>query len=157
MAFDNPPMERFRRHWPHWSILVLGLVTLLWAALAPLRAPSREVALDIPAGTHLRAAARGPMLPEVIRLTLGVQDVLLVRNHDSVAQILGAVTVAPRREFRLPFEEVGEHEYASSAHAQGRVIVRVAASPEPGWERVRWRWRVLVDAVRYLPLIAPDR
>ena len=142
-----------RRHWP-LAGLAAGLeLGLLWGALAPLGGGSHELLLEVPRGA-VRGA--GLQVPDEIRLTRGVRDVLLLRNRDSAPLAFGPVDVAPGREFRLPFEEEGEFVFACPAVAGGSVRVRVLASPDPGWERLRWRLDNLAQAVRYLPLRAPE-
>jgi len=118
---------------------------LIWACLAPLRYPSREKLLAL--GT---AAA-----PSTVRLTLDVQDVLVLRNASPVAHIFGPVRVLPGSAVRLPFEEAGAFVFASSTHGRGQVVVLVVAPPDPGFARLRWRFDGLVDTLRYLPAIAP--
>jgi hypothetical protein len=98
--------------------------------------------------------AREPITAEVPPGS--VQDVLLLRNSDTVAQAFGPLLVAPGQEFRLPFEQAAEYAFASTAHAGGQVVVTVVALPDPGWERLRWRFAGLVHAVRYLKPQAPS-
>lgn len=116
----------------------------MWAALSPLRYPNREKLLEL-----------GAPVPAVVRLTLGVQDVLLLRNNSRAAQVFGQLRVLPGHLFRLPFEQVGDVSFASSAHPRGQVRVQVVAPPDPGWARLRWRVDGMVDTLRYLPFIAP--
>lgn len=129
-----------------WPLAAL-LLALAWGALAPLRYPTRELPFELAAGADT--------LPAQVRLTLGVQDVLLLRNGGASAQTVGPVRLLPGQEFRLPFEQGGEYQLASTAHAGGQLRVSVVAAPDPGWERLRWRLAALVHAVRYLKLRAP--
>lgn len=152
------PLNRLRRHPVAWPLAAALTLAMAWAALAPLRYPTHDQLLDIPKGTaaRVRAGDRGNMLPSAIRLTLGVQDVLLLRNSDTVAQAFGPLLVPPGQEFRLPFEQSGEYALASTAHAGGQVKVTVVALPDPGWERLRWRLAALAHAIRYLKPQPPE-
>jgi hypothetical protein len=158
-CFDDATMDHplLRRHWPQCLMLAALLALLLWGAFAPLRAPSREQLFEIPPGAHLqRLRGEQPAsLPAAVTLTLGVADVLLLRNGDSVPQVLGPVSVMPGQEFRLPFEQAGDYAIDCSAQASGRLAVRVVAQPDPGWERLGWRAAKLVRELRWLPLEGP--
>lgn len=134
-----------------WTLAAAALVALLWAALAPLGYPTRERALDFPRGAGGAAAVAGE-----VRLTLGVRDVLLLRNRDRVPHVFGQVLVAPGHAFRLPFEQAGSYPFACDAAPGARVIVRVLPEPEPGWQRLRWRLQGLFEALRELPLQGPE-
>ncbi|MFC5480089.1 hypothetical protein [Massilia suwonensis] len=142
-----------RRH--RLACLLAGalLLALLLGALAPLRTPSHERAFTFPAagGAKERAIA----LPREIRLTLGVQDVLLLRNRDRRPHVFGPLHLLPGQEFRLPFEEEGRFAYACPDVAGGTLTVRVVRLPDPGWDRLRWRLDALVQGLRTLPLVAP--
>ena len=140
-----------RRHWPLSALLALGLLVLLWGMLAPLGGGSHELLLEFPRGV----GPRGLTVPREIRLTRGVQDVLLVRNHGDAALVFGPARVGPGRTLRLAFDEEGGHVYACPAVAGGLVRVRVVAAPGPGWTRLRWRLGNLHQAVRYLPIEPP--
>jgi hypothetical protein len=129
------------------ALAAILLALLAWAALAPLRYPTRELGLDF---------ARGARVPDQLWLTLGVRDVLLLRNRDLAPHVFGQVRVLPGREFRLPFEQAGAFPFACDLAPGARVLVRVLEQPDPGWARLRWRLRALVDAVRALPVQAPD-
>jgi hypothetical protein len=148
-----------RRYWPQWSIAAVLVLALLYGAFAPLRYASREQLFEIPKGTYERRMKGEPLpiLPSEVRLTLGVQDVLLLRNRDTVPQVFGPVLVMPGQDFRLPFEQAADYQFACSAHASGQMLVHVVPMPDPGLERLRWRLQALVRAMRYLPLKGPDR
>ena len=128
-----------------WSAALLALALCGWAALAPLRYSTRESPLALAAG-----------LPGEVELALGVRDVLLLVNRDRTPHVFGQVRVLPGRSFRLPFEETGTYVFACDVARGARVTVRVGPHPDPGWPRLRWRLRALVDAVRTLPLQGPD-
>lgn len=112
-----------------------------WAALSPIALPSRDELFEIPAGTYARRMAgdKVEILPAEIQLTHGVNDVLLLRNLDSVPQIFGPVLIMPGQSFRLPFETVSVNEFACTAHASGQMRVVVNAMPAAGWPRLQWR------------------
>jgi hypothetical protein len=138
-------------------MLAALLALLLWAAFAPVRTSSHEQVFEIPEGAHAQRAKgeRVVSLPTEIRLTLGVQDVLLLRNRDTVAQSFGPLQVLPGQEFRLPFEQAADYQVACSAQESGQMLVRVVPLPDPGWDRLRWRAQGLVFAIRYLPIKGP--
>lgn len=118
---------------------------LSWAAFAPIRPASRDALFEIPKGTWARRMAgdKAEILPDTITLVLGVNDVLLLRNSDTVPQIFGPVLIMPGQDFRLPFEQAGEHPFACTAHASGQMTVVVEAAPQPGWQRLQWRLKTL--------------
>ena len=147
----------FRRFSPLWAIAGAVLLALLWGALAPLRYPSHERVFEIPAqALDPASGARRAPLPRSLQLTLGVQDVLLLRNRDRVGHVFGPLQLRPGQEFRLPFEHPGDYRYACPAVAGGELLVHVVRLPDPGWDRLRWRLRALVDRLRHLPLVAPQ-
>ena len=126
-------------------LAVCLLVALAWAAFAPPYATSRELLFEIPKGTWERRMAgdKVEILPSVVTLTLGVQDVLLLRNSDTVPQQFGPVLIMPGQDFRLPFEQVSENQFACTAHSSGQMTVSVVAVPGRGWERMTWRLAAL--------------
>jgi hypothetical protein len=117
-----------------------------WAAFAPIQAASRDALFEVPKGTWARRMAgdKAEILPDTITLVLGVNDVLLLRNSDSVPQIFGPVLIMPGQDFRLPFEQAGEHPFACTAHASGQMTVVVEATPQAGWQRLQWRLKTLL-------------
>lgn len=124
------------------GLLVAALLGgLAWASLAPITSPTRDELFEIPAGTYARRMAgdRVEVLPDTLRLTLGVRDVLLLRNLDAVPQVFGPALIMPGQSFRLPFEVASTYSFACTAHASGAMNVIVEPSPEMGWPRLRWR------------------
>lgn len=121
---------------------------LAWAAFAPLHASSREQLFEIPKGTWERRmnGDKTSILPEQITLTLGVRDVLLLRNGDTVPQIFGPVLIMPGQDFRLPFAQAGEHPFDCTAHASGKMTVLVEETPAAGLARLKWRLHSLIDS-----------
>ena len=117
------------------SLLVLG--GLGWAALAPIELASRDELFEIPHGTWARrmAGEKVEILPDTIRLTLGINDVLLLRNADEVPQIFGPTLIMPGQSFRLPFASASTYNFACTAHASGQLNVIVEPTPAPGGRR----------------------
>ncbi len=81
------------------------------------------------------------ILPDTVRLTLGINDVLLLRNLDVVPQVFGPTLIMPGQSFRLPFEVVSTYSFACTAHASGAMSVIVEPGPAKGWPTLRWRAR----------------
>jgi hypothetical protein len=140
------------------------LLVFLWGALAPLRTPSQERGFTFPAAgvpaaggpAGSAAGERSAALPRTIRLTLGVQDVLLLRNRDRRPHVFGPLHLLPGQEFRLPFEQAGTYPVACPDVPGGTLTVQVVPLPDPGWDRLRWRIDALGQALRTLPLVAPQ-
>ena len=126
-----------------------ALSAVAWAALAPLRFASREEVFEIPKGTWARRMAgdKVEILPATIRLTLGVHDVLLLRNLDDVPQVFGPTVMMPGQSFRLPFEVASTYSFACTAHLSGQMTIVVYPQPDSPWQRLSWRTRALWNAV----------
>jgi len=124
-------------------LLVCVLAALVWAALAPLQADSRDALFEIPPGTFARRMAgdKVEILPDTIRLTLGLNDVLLLKNLDEVPQVFGPALIMPGQSFRLPFEQASTYSFACTAHASGQMSVVVDPHPAAGWPALRFRLR----------------
>jgi hypothetical protein len=134
------------RGWWLIAAAVPPLAMLGWAGFAPIRQPTREAVFEIPRGTWARRMAgdKVEILPSRITLTLGVSDILLVRNLDDVPQTFGPALLMPGQTFTLPFEVESENEFACTAHASGQLKVIVEAEPFWQWQKIRWRlshWR----------------
>ena len=129
-----------------WALrggLFLPVAALAWTALAPLTVDSRDALFEIPPGTFARRMAgdKAPILPDTIRLTLGLNDVLVLKNLDDVPQVFGPALIMPGQSFRLPFEQASTYSFACSAHASGQMSVVVDPHPAPGWPTLRFRWQ----------------
>ena len=74
---------------------------------------SRDQIFEIPKGTWARRMSgdKVEILPDHIRLTLGVRDILVLRNQDDVPQIFGPTLMMPGQSFRLPFEQAAEYTF----------------------------------------------
>jgi hypothetical protein len=124
------------------SIMVgLALAMLTWSAFAPIRAASRDQVFEIPKGTWARRMSgdKVEILPNRIRLTLGVRDILVLRNQDAVPQIFGPTLMMPGQSFRLPFEQPAVYTFSCTAHASGEMIISVEPYPATPWAKVTWR------------------
>jgi hypothetical protein len=139
------------RRWRAVSLagLLLAAGGLGWAAFAPVRFEAREELFEIPQGTFARRMAGDAVeiLPGEIHLTLGVRDILLLRNLDDVPQVFGPTVMMPGQSFRLPFGVASTYSFECSAHASGQMAVIVHPAPDTPWARLRWRagrlWRAL--------------
>lgn len=130
--------------------LGISLAALLgvagWAAFAPVESVSREALFEIPKGTWERRMSGDPVeiLPDTIRLTLGLNDVLLLKNLDDVPQMFGPTLMMPGQSFRLPFDAAATYSFMCTAHASGQMSVIVDPYPGNPWSRLVWRVRQLV-------------
>src|SRR5262252_8350679 len=142
-------MKRSPRHVRLSAIAAAVCGALAWAALTPVQYPSREELFEIPKGTWARRMAgdKVEILPQRIRLTLGVRDVLLLRNSDDVPQQFGPTVMMPGQSFRLPFEVASTYTFACSAHASGQMTIIVEAQPLTPWARLVWRATGLWKAI----------
>jgi len=127
------------------AILLLGSAAsaAAWAALSPIQCTSHDVIFEIPKGTWARRMAgnKVEILPSTIRLTLGLRDVLVLKNMDDVPQAFGPVLMMPGQSFRLPFAVASVYQFACTAHAGGQMTIIVEPKPESAWARVWWRLR----------------
>ena len=123
-----------------------AVAALAWAAFTPVVSASRDEVFEIPKGTWARRMSgdKVEILPNRIRLTLGIRDILVLRNLDEVPQIFGPTLMMPGQSFRLPFEKAAEYQFACSAHASGQMTILVEPNPNTPWGRIRWRLRQLV-------------
>jgi len=131
-------------------LLVAGVLGILaWAAFTPVQFASREDVFEIPKGTWARRMSgdKVEILPSRIRLTLGVHDVLLLRDLDDVPQVFGPTVMMPGQSFRLPFEVASSYTFACTAHASGQMTIVVEPQPLSPWTRLRWRAITLWNAV----------
>jgi hypothetical protein len=135
--------------------MVLGMTAgavaaLICVGLVPIHTPSHDRIFEIPRGTWARRMSgdRVEILPDHIRLTLGLRDILVLRNHDDVPQIFGPTLMMPGQSFRLPFERAAEYQFACTAHASGQMTIIVEPNPATPWARIFWRARELLDSSR---------
>src|SRR6185369_10159423 len=130
--------------------LTLGVAAALgWAGFAPIHLSSHDQLFEIPKGTYARRMAgdKVEILPSRIRLTLGLNDVLMLRNLDDVPQTFGPALMMPGQNFRLPFEVASDYQFACTAHASGQMTVIVQPNPDTPWARIGWRVRELLKSV----------
>jgi hypothetical protein len=129
------------------SLLAAGAVG--WAALAPIHVASHDQVFAIPHGVWARRMAgdKVEILPHTIRLMLGVNDVLVIRNGDEVPHVFGPTIIMPGQSFSLPFEKASTYSFVCTAHANGQLSIIVDPEPAPGLDRLHWRWDRLAGAV----------
>jgi hypothetical protein len=133
-----------RRGWILCAPLIGAVLAGLgWAGFAPIEVGSREELFEIPKGTYARRRAGDlvEILPDRIRLTVGLNDVLLIRNFDDVPQTFGPAIMMPGQSFRLPFERAASYQFICTAHASGQLTVDVEPEPGTPWARIHWRTR----------------
>lgn len=134
------------------TLAAAAVAILGWSGLAPIDSVSRDQIFEIPKGTWARRMSgdKVEILPDHIRLTLGVRDILVLRNHDDVPQIFGPTLMMPGQSFELPFERAAEYQFACTAHASGQMTITVDAYPASPWARIRWRARELLTQLKEL-------
>jgi hypothetical protein len=134
-----------KRHPLTTALSLVALGALGWAALAPLAVASHDATFTIPRGTYAHRMAGQPVdiFPQTIRLTLGQNDVLVLKNADSVPHLFGPAIIMPGQSFRLPFEIASTYSFQCTAHPNGGLSVIVDPAPARGWARLQWRWRTL--------------
>ena len=137
------------------SVTLLGIAAAAVAALGfvgfmPIQTLSHDEIFEIPKGTWARRMSgdKVEILPDHIRLTLGLRDILVLRNHDDVPQIFGPTLMMPGQSFRLPFERASEYQFACTAHASGQMTIIVEPNPATPWARIAWRARELLHSPR---------
>ena len=134
-----------------WIPVAACVGVIGWAAFTPVHVDSREKVFAIPEGTWARRRAGDDVdiLPSQIRLTLGLDDVLLLKNRDVVPQTFGPALLMPGQNFRLPFEVASDYQFACTAHSSGQMTVVVDPFPGSPVARVVWRVKRVLDSIRY--------
>src|SRR4026209_1124183 len=126
------------------ATIVLGATA--WGGFAPIKPPPREALFEIPRGTWARrmSGSKTEILPAEIRLTLGLRDILVLRNLDKVPLIFGPTLMMPGQSLRLPFAVSSSYTFACTAHLNGQMIIVVHPLPETPWARIHWRMSELL-------------
>ena len=132
------------------AIAAVAATALTWSAFAPIHTVSRNEVFVIPKGTWARRMSgdKIEILPDHIRLTLGLRDILVLRNRDEVPQIFGPTLMMPGQSFALPFAQASEYTFACTAHLSGQMTIVVEPYPANPWARIRWRTRELLDRLQ---------
>jgi hypothetical protein len=138
------------RLWGLLALAVLSLGAAGWIAVASAGDEAREELHVIPKGTWARRAAGEKLdtFPSDIHLTLGLKDVLVLKNNDDVPQMFGPVLMMPGQTFRLPFAVAARHDFACTAHVNGQLSVHVAPRPA-WWQLVPLRAAAVVKSLRW--------
>ena len=128
------------------SLAAVAGAALGWSGFAPIHTKTRNEVFVIPKGTWARrmAGEKREILPDHIRLTLGIRDILVLRNRDEVPQIFGPTLMMPGQSFSLPFAQASEYQFMCTAHASGQMTIIVEPYPSNPWARIRWRSRELL-------------
>ena len=129
------------------TIAAVAGVALAWGGFAPIHTPSHNEVFVIPKGTWARRMSgdKVEILPDRIRLTLGLRDILVLRNRDEVPQIFGPTLMMPGQSFSLPFAQASEYTFSCTAHLSGQMTIIVEPYPANPWARIRWRARELLS------------
>jgi hypothetical protein len=136
-----------RRNWLIVPLAAVVIGAMGWAAVTPIRSESRDRLFEIPKGTWARRMAGDKLeiLPAEIRLTLGIRDILVLKNLDDVPQVFGSILMMPGQSFRLPFEMAASYQFSCTAHVSGQMTIIVDPNPLSPWARLKWRagnlWR----------------
>jgi hypothetical protein len=136
-----------RRNWLLMPLAAVVIGAMAWAAAMPIRSESRDRLFEIPKGTWARRMAGDKLeiLPAEIRLTLGIRDILVLKNLDDVPQVFGSILMMPGQSFRLPFAMAASYQFSCTAHLSGQMSIVVDPNPRSPWARLRWRagylWR----------------
>jgi hypothetical protein len=128
------------------TVTAISVAALVWIGVTPIRSASREQIFEIPKGTWARRMSgdKVEILPDHIHLTVGLRDILVLRNRDDVPQIFGPTLMMPGQSFKLPFDRPAQYQFACTAHARGQMTIVVDAYPSTPWARVIWRTRALL-------------
>jgi len=129
----------------------IALGGVAWAGLTPVGDQWRDEVHVIPKGTWARRSAgeKLDVLPAEIHLTIGVKDVLVMKNQDEVPHMFGPVLMMPGQSFRLPFSVATRYDFACTAHVNGQLTVFV--KPKPAWwELLQLRASAFVTSGRWL-------
>ena len=134
------------RTWILLASAAVMIVILAWIAVTPISVGSREQVFEIPNGTWARrmAGEKIETLPDHIYLTVGVRDILVLKNRDAVPQTFGPTLMMPGQSFTLPFERAAEYQFACTAHASGQMTIVVDPYPATPWAKISWRARELI-------------
>lgn len=121
-----------------WKIILIGICAFLIACVAAAtgwqthqqREANRKVEYVIPQGTIQRVAAGQPLdvLPSTITMTLGLRDILIIRNDDQQAVQIGPYKIDPGQTFQQQFFNVGTFDLMCTIHADARMRVVVVRS-----------------------------
>jgi hypothetical protein len=143
----------WRRYWWVALLSVVALVVVLRLGLPRVSVTSKMEAFEIPNGTWARRMSgdKVDILPDFVRLTLGVRDVLVLKNLDDVPQIFGPTLMMPGQSFQLPFGEAASYQFACTAHSSGQMTVIVDPYPESVMARLVWRGREFLRYLRQEP------
>lgn len=121
-----------------WKTLLIATCAFLIACLAAItgwqahqqREANRKIEYVIPQGTVQRIAAGQNLnvLPSTITMTLGLRDILIIRNDDSQTVQIGPYKIEPGQTFQQQFFNIGTFDLMCTIHADARMRVVVVRS-----------------------------
>ena len=143
----------WRRYWLVALVGVVLVVVVLGLGLPGVIVTSKTEIFEIPKGTWAKRMSgdKVEILPDFVRLTLGVRDVLVLKNLDDVPQIFGPTLMMPGQSFQLPFGQAASYQFACTAHSSGQMTVIVDPYPESVMARLVWRGREYLRHLRQEP------
>ena len=109
-------------------ILVVGVAIVITSSVGS--ASAREYVIEIPEGTgELIDAGQDPdIIPQEIHLTLGEQDILVIRNNDVVGHRISDFWVGAGETFRQEFRTAAIYQGECTIHESAQIQIIVDES-----------------------------
>ncbi len=122
-----------------WIFILGGVLALggivVWS-IPRWRAPNappvaQELVYVVPRGTIANQGLGGTVnvLPNVVELTVGRQDTLVIRNEDQYPIDVGGVLIHPGQQYKQRFTKPGTFDLVCSVHSDDKIRVIVNAAP----------------------------
>lgn len=106
------------------ALVALALAAAAWWQSGP-SAEERQVVYSVPPGTVARMATGEHLdvLPATIALTLGKQDILVIRNDDSQPIQVGPFKIEPGQRFVQQYYNRGTFDLICTIHENERLRI----------------------------------